>query len=276
VEQAPTPTVGRTAYEQANVANVKAFYDAAYNAKSPVRARFYIGETYLEHDPNAADGVDAFQALVISQHDKTPAAHRAVEAAFADGDYVILHARSIPQGKEQASNVVDIYRLNENGKIVEHWNVAQPISSAEAQGAGLFYSDGSAEPVPQNHEQEEQNKRTAAELYDRIVNRKDVTAARRLLGDTYADHDPRGASGADGLARRIGALHDNAPQSRGEIKQAFVDGDRVILHVLEKRTPADRGQCVVEMFRLAGGKVVEHWAVSQPVPEKAKNGNGVI
>jgi predicted SnoaL-like aldol condensation-catalyzing enzyme len=56
----------------------------------------------------------------------------------------------------------------------------------------------------------------------------------------------------------------------------FADGDYVILHVHAVREPGTRGNAIVDIFRLEDGKIVEHWDVVQPIPEKAANANGMF
>ncbi len=58
-----------------------------------------------------------------------------------------------------------------------------------------------------------------------------------------------------------------------EIKRAFSDGDIVILHCHWMRSPGDRGDAVVDFFRVKDGKVVEHWDVIQSIPATAANTN---
>jgi predicted SnoaL-like aldol condensation-catalyzing enzyme len=56
----------------------------------------------------------------------------------------------------------------------------------------------------------------------------------------------------------------------------FADGDYVILHAHAVREPRTRGNAIVDIFRIEDGKIVEHWDVVQPIPEKAANANGMF
>jgi len=47
----------------------------------------------------------------------------------------------------------------------------------------------------------------------------------------------------------------------------------VVLHVHSRPTPQDRGSAIIDIFRVENGKIIEHWDVIQPVPEKAANSN---
>jgi len=84
------------------------------------------------------------------------------------------------------------------------------------------------------------------------------------------------ADGRDGLKAFIGFLKEKFPNNRSEIKRIFADGDYVIVHVHAVREPGTRGNAIVDIFKLENGKVVEHWDVIQPVPEKAANDNGMF
>ena len=60
------------------------------------------------------------------------------------------------------------------------------------------------------------------------------------------------------------------------LKRIFADGDYVIVHVHAVREPGTRGNAIIDIFRLEDGKVVEHWDVIQPIPEKSANDNGMF
>jgi predicted SnoaL-like aldol condensation-catalyzing enzyme len=120
---------------------------------------------------------------------------------------------------------------------------------------------------------EEANRVLVTRFYDAVVNEKDVAKARTMVGAQYVQHNPGAADGVEGMEKFIAFLKTNAPQAHNEVKRSFVDGDHVILHVLSKRQPTDRGRAIVEIFRVSGGKVVEHWDAIQDIPEKSLNTN---
>ncbi len=124
--------------------------------------------------------------------------------------------------------------------------------------------------------QMEENKKTIAAFYDAALNQKDFDAASKYLGGRYTQHNPGAADGPEGLKAFIAFLKDKFPNNRSEIKRIFADGDYVIVHVHAVREPGTRGNAIVDIFKLENGKVVEHWDVNQPVPEKAANGNGMF
>ena len=122
----------------------------------------------------------------------------------------------------------------------------------------------------------EANKKNVVEFYEQAINKKDFEAASKYLGSRYIQHNPVAPDGPEGLKGFIGFLKSKFPDSKSEIKRVFAEGDYVILHVHAIREPGQRGSAIVDIFKLENGKVVEHWDVVQPIPEKAANANGMF
>lgn len=131
-------------------------------------------------------------------------------------------------------------------------------------------------PALASDAQEEANKKIVLDFYDKAINQKDFDAASVHLGDKYIQHNPLAADGPEGLKAFLAFAKQNLATYRTEFKRVFADGDYVIVHAHARARPddpTDRGTAVMDIFRLENGKVVEHWDVAQPVPEKAMNTN---
>jgi predicted SnoaL-like aldol condensation-catalyzing enzyme len=124
--------------------------------------------------------------------------------------------------------------------------------------------------------QEEQNKKIVMEFYDQAINQKDFAAASKYMGPRYTQHNPMAADGPGGLKDFIQFLSTKYPGSHSEIKRILADGDFVVLHVHAVRVPGTRGNAIIDIFKLENGKIVEHWDVTQEIPEKAANANGMF
>jgi len=124
--------------------------------------------------------------------------------------------------------------------------------------------------------EQEANKETVIAFYEAGINQKDFAKASQYFGPRYTQHNPNAADGPEGFHRFIDFLREKFPQSHSDIKQAFADGDYVILHVHAVREPGTRGNAIVDIFKLEHGKIVEHWDVIQPIPEQSANGNGMF
>lgn len=126
------------------------------------------------------------------------------------------------------------------------------------------------------HADPESNKKAVLEFYEKGLNQKDFDAAAKYFGPKYIQHNPGAPDGIEGFKAFIAMRKEKFPNAKSEIKRAFAEGDFVILHVHAVREPGERGSAIVDIFRLENGKIVEHWDVVQPIPEKAANNNGMF
>jgi predicted SnoaL-like aldol condensation-catalyzing enzyme len=121
-----------------NKRNAVAFYTVAFNDKNPRRAvALYGGREYIQHNPLAPNGFDAFIAFVESFTTAFPDAHIDIRRVFAECDFVITHALAtgaVPVYTALGTKLVDIFRLDSRGKVVEHWDVGAAISPTSANG----------------------------------------------------------------------------------------------------------------------------------------------
>jgi predicted SnoaL-like aldol condensation-catalyzing enzyme len=86
-------------------------------------------------------------------------------------------------------------------------------------------------------------------------------------------HDPYLPDGSAAMADFYGPYLEQHPQASAEIKRMIAEGDIVVVHSLFKESAEDTGQAVVDIFRVQDGKIVEHWDVSQDIPENPANRN---
>jgi predicted SnoaL-like aldol condensation-catalyzing enzyme len=122
---------------EANKKAVLEFYEAGLNKKDFEAAAKYFGPKYIQHNPGAPDGIEGFKTFVIFLKEKFPQSHSEIKKVFADGDHVILHVHAVREPGTRGRAIVDIFRL-ENGKIVEHWDVAQDIPDKMPHNNGMF------------------------------------------------------------------------------------------------------------------------------------------
>jgi predicted SnoaL-like aldol condensation-catalyzing enzyme len=135
-----------------NKRNVVAYYTRAFNDKEPEDAvARYVGfdkpgqdldnsgepHLYIQHNPLAASGAPAFIAFVRSFTAAFPDVHIDIRRVVGECDLVVTHGiltGAVPVFGERGSKVVDIFRLDADGKIVEHWDVLARISATSANG----------------------------------------------------------------------------------------------------------------------------------------------
>ena len=122
---------------ESNKSIVLAFYDKVVNQTDFEGAAPYLGPCFVQHRPDAPDGAEGLRAFMQARHQKFPRSRVEVKRAFADGDYVILHSHVVREPGTRGSAHIDIFRL-ERGKVVEHWDVDQPIPEQSAHSNGVF------------------------------------------------------------------------------------------------------------------------------------------
>jgi predicted SnoaL-like aldol condensation-catalyzing enzyme len=117
---------------------VTRFIDLFYR-QGRVREAFmtYVVPGYIQHNPVAPDGRDAAIAALEPFFASQPNAIREVQRIIVDGNLAAVHVRVRQNPQDRGFAVVDILRL-ENGMIVEHWDVLQPVPERSANPHPMF------------------------------------------------------------------------------------------------------------------------------------------
>jgi predicted SnoaL-like aldol condensation-catalyzing enzyme len=92
----------------------------------------------------------------------------------------------------------------------------------------------------------------------------------------YIQHNPMAQSGRDGAIAFLEPFFKSHPDIHYSIKRIIADGNLVAVHSHGVFTPGDRGLAIVDILRVDGCKIAEHWDVAQAVPEKPANNNGMF
>jgi len=125
-------------------------------------------------------------------------------------------------------------------------------------------------------EQEHKDLKAVLDFYELVINGQHYERAMEFLDDNYIQHKPEVETGTEGVLNFVRRIYEQSPQHRARIVRSFVEDNYVILHVHIMNGIEAENIAVMDIFRVENGKLMEHWDVAMPVPETARNDNGIF
>ncbi|MEU0565986.1 nuclear transport factor 2 family protein [Nonomuraea sp. NPDC005983] len=237
-----------------------------FGDKDPSAVDRWAAPGYIQHSALAADGPEALRQLVAGLPDDFR--YEGVRV-IADGDLVALHGVYHGFGREPLV-AFDIFRV-EDGRLAEHWDALTPVVATTVSGRSQ--TDGPAQITPS------ETTEASRELVTAFAEKVLVGADYAVLSDyistvTYHQHNPEAGDGLDGFGAAAARW---AGQGRNlvykQIHKVIAEGEFVLV-VAE----GEFGVPVAyyDLFRVADGKIVEHWDVIAPIPADLPHGNGLF
>ena len=112
------------------------------------------------------------------------------------------------------------------------------------------------------------------DFYEGVFSKHQVqTYSDRYIDTQYIQHNPYVADGKTPFVNYFTQYFKEHPDAKNTIKRVVAEGDLVVLHVHSTQNAQNRGEAVVDIFRVEQGKIVEHWDAVQSVPAESANRN---
>lgn len=252
------------------------FYDLTFNQKKlDEAAQKYLDARYVQHNPGVADGKVGFSQGIGALLAQNPKLKAETYRVIGEGDLVGLQSSMTaePGGPSQA--VMDIFRFNDQGKIVEHWDAIQDVPVKSANGHSMF--DGAGKVQPASAGTLQKNTETVKSFLDLAFNQaKAQQAVDDFVGEQYVQHNPMIADGKEAFVKAFAGATPLTGAAATKFPRTIAEGDLVLAQTFTPGATSMAGSGSIDIFRLDSvGKIVEHWDAVQDYPAKTVSGNTV-
>lgn len=228
---------------------------------------------YIQHNPFIPTGLEPFIGLlpVLKEHGTYAENVR----MFEDGNYVFMHNiwhHATPFGAEEMVSF-DIIRVDESGKVAEHWDALTELVSETA--SGRTQTDGPT--TVEDRDKTEANKALAVALVEDVLMGKNPSKITKYISaEQYDQHNPGIKDGLSGILEAVEYLtSQNNMFKYTKIHKVLGEGNFVL--TISEGEWSGKTQAFYDLFRIKDGKIVEHWDVIQPIPtEGLANDNGMF
>jgi len=228
---------------------------------------------YIQHNPFIPSGLEPFIQLlpVLKEHGTTAENVRMLE----DGNYVFMHniwRNAKPFGADEMVSF-DIIRLDDNGKVAEHWDALTPLVRQTASGRSQ--TDG---PVAvEDRDKTAANKALAVALIEDVLMGKNPgKISEYISAEQYDQHNPAIKDGLSGIVEAVQQLtSQNNMFKYKKIHKVLGEGNFVL--TVSEGEWGGKPRVFYDLFRAQNGKMVEHWDVIQEIPTQGlANNNGMF
>ncbi len=221
---------------------------------------------YIQHNPQTHEGSEGLASLFQRLSKTSPRVN--IVRAFEDGDFVFAHTEY-----DFASRNIgfEVFRF-EDGQAVEHWDNIQPRRGPNQSGHTMV--DGPTEAV--DLELTESNRAFVRSFVDTVLIDGQLDQLTDFVDEsTFTEHNPALGDDVSLLRSALEVADESSTRiDYRRVHRVLAEGS-FVLCVSEGNYRGDR-TALYDLFRLAKGKLVEHWDTTEKIAPRSewKNDNG--
>ena len=223
----------------------------------------YTGDRYTQHSTGVEDGVQGFCDFFAGFLERTTNRDIRIIRAIEDGSYVFVHVYQDIDNGDAKWVTSDLFDTDANEKLVEHWDViAAYIEPAQTvSGNDMVLGDFEIKDLDKT----EENKSLIRSFFvDVFQNANHSNVAKYISSEQYIQHNPRIPNGIEAVKQFLATQDFNYDF----IFKVIGQGDHVVSY--SKATLDGVEIAVFDIFRIANGKIVEHWDNMEPIPARSE------
>ena len=242
--------------------NAKNLYLEGIRDGRPVEAiNRYAGARYTQHSTPVKDGKEGFIEFFEDFLRRNPVREIEIIRGFEDGPFVFLHAVQSLNGGEFRYVTADIFDTDDEGKLIEHWDMIAEI--VDDSVSGHTQVDGPTEPT--DLDKTEENKALVTGFLNDVLKGGEYDKLTDYIStETYIQHNPQVGDGLDGLGVFVESL------SKQGLSMVYEEIHKVVgcgnfVAALSKMKLGSTDMAVIDLFRVDNGRIVEHWDVMEEI-----------
>lgn len=239
------------------------FYKNVIGKKDGAYAREILADNYIQHNPQVKTGLAGMLEVleVLKQFPEPEAPPKPHMRLIAQGEFVIIHLNIEFAGQQKA--VLDLFRL-ENGRIAEHWDAIQDVTDQGSEAIGVV--DGPV--IIEDHHLTKQNATIIRRFSEQVLLNGHLDKLNDFVVETLIQHIPGVSDGISSFQQCLAGLDFK------KVHRVIAEGNFVVSQA--SGTRENQPFVFYNIYRLAEGKIQEHWSVSQAIPEIMAHNNGMI
>jgi predicted SnoaL-like aldol condensation-catalyzing enzyme len=239
--------------------NAKSLYvEAIRDGNYETAINTYAGQRYIQHSTPVKDGKAGFIEFFADFVNRNPIRDIEILRGFEDGPYVFLHVLQTLNNGESRYVTADIFDTDEDAKLIEHWDIIEELADSSTSAHSQI--DGPTEPT--DLDKTAPNKTLVADFINHVLtDGRNDRIGRYISAGTFTERGTGPGSGGDSVGGHLAT----ASQSARYKTVHNIIGSGSFVAALSEATHGPTPTAVIDLFRVAGGRIVEHWDVSEPI-----------